>query len=57
MADSATKLPIKSEKSAAPARHTGWAPFESLKREIDRLFDDFHPFGRLRRRARPSNSG
>lgn len=45
MAESPTKLPIKSEKTAAPASHAGWAPFESLRREIDRLFDDFHPFG------------
>ncbi len=35
----ATKLPIKTEKSATP---TQWAPFESLRREIDRLFDDFN---------------
>jgi len=45
MAESATKLPIKSEKHAAPAQHAGWAPFESLRREVNRLFDDFHPFG------------
>jgi HSP20 family protein len=45
MAESATKLPIKTEKPAAPAQQAQWAPFESLKREIDRLFDDFHPFG------------
>ena len=35
----ATKLPVKTEKtSAAPAQ---WTPFESLHREIDRLFDSF----------------
>ncbi|TIO11085.1 MAG: Hsp20/alpha crystallin family protein [Mesorhizobium sp.] len=45
MAEAATKLPVKSEKTAAPARSDSWtAPFESLRREIDRLFDDFHPF-------------
>jgi len=34
-----TKLPVKTEKaSAAPA---SWAPFENLRREVDRLFDDF----------------
>lgn len=43
MAETATKLPVKSEKSAASPE--GWAPFESLRREVDRLFDDFHPFG------------
>ncbi|WP_157016687.1 MULTISPECIES: Hsp20/alpha crystallin family protein [Phyllobacteriaceae] len=50
MAEAATKLPVKSEKSTTPAE--GWAPFESLRREIDRLFDDFHPLGwRLPSRA------
>jgi len=34
-----TKLPVKTEKAAAaPAT---WTPFQSLRREIDRLFDDF----------------
>lgn len=33
-----TKLPVKTEKVSAPAT---WAPFENLRREIDRLFDDF----------------
>ncbi len=49
----ATKLPIKTEKkAAAPAPLGHWTPFESLRREIDRLFDSFHggagrlPFGR-----------
>ncbi|RUV74825.1 MAG: Hsp20/alpha crystallin family protein [Mesorhizobium sp.] len=43
----ATKLPIKTEKTTTPASATpGWAPFDSLRREIDRLFDEFHPFGR-----------
>ncbi len=32
-----TKLPVKTEKSAP----TAWPPFENLRREIDRLFDDF----------------
>jgi HSP20 family protein len=44
MAESAKKLPVKSEKSTAPAPSEGWAPFDSLRKEIDRLFDDFHPF-------------
>ncbi len=42
MAETATKLPVK--KSTAPAKSEDWAPFESLRREIDRLFDDFRPF-------------
>ncbi|MCV3205471.1 Hsp20/alpha crystallin family protein [Mesorhizobium sp. YC-39] len=45
MAEAATKLPVKTEKSNAPAPVGNWTgPFESLRREIDRLFDDFHPF-------------
>ena len=42
MAEAATKLPVK--KSTAPAKAEDRAPFESLRREIDRLFDDFRPF-------------
>ncbi len=42
MAEAATKLPVK--KSTAPAKSEDRAPFESLRREIDRLFDDFQPF-------------
>lgn len=45
MADTARKLPVKKEKSSAPAASGGWAPFDSLRKEIDRIFDDFHPFG------------
>lgn len=45
MAEAATKLPVKSEKNAPAARSDHWTgSFESLRREIDRLFDDFHPF-------------
>ena len=40
MADPTTKLPVKTDKETTPA----WAPFDSLRREIDRLFDDFSPF-------------
>lgn len=50
MTETITKLPVKTEK-AAPAL-TPWRPFDNLRREIDRLFDDFDvglwrsPFGR-----------
>lgn len=52
MAEAATRLPIKTaaKAPAAPTRES-W-PFESLHREIDRLFEDFGrgiafaPFGR-----------
>jgi HSP20 family protein len=50
MAETATKLPVgKEERSDRPAE---WRPFESLRREVDRLFEDFQlgswrsPFGR-----------
>jgi len=35
-----TKVPVKTDRTAAPALQ-GWRPFETLRREIDRLFDDF----------------
>ena len=44
MAQTATKLPVKTEGKAAPAPSLlpEWRPFESLRREIDQLFDNFH---------------
>ncbi len=50
MADTATKLPVQHEdKSSAPSpTKEHWSPFETLHREIDRLFDNFHPFSRSR---------
>lgn len=43
MAEAATKLPVKTETKAAdrPSAPEVWRPFGSLRREIDRLFDDF----------------
>jgi HSP20 family protein len=47
-----TKLPVKTEQKPASAALRPWRPFENLRREIDRLFDDFDgglwrsPFGR-----------
>ena len=35
-----TKVPVKTERSPAPALQA-WRPFETLRREIDRLFEDF----------------
>ena len=51
MADNPTKVPGKVEKMA-PTTLQPWRPFESFRREVDRLFDDFSsgiwrsPFGR-----------
>jgi HSP20 family protein len=53
MADTATKLPVKTDDKTVKAPDLGWFPFENLRTEIDRLFDDFtpafwhRPFGRL----------
>lgn len=43
MADATTKLPVKTEKkSTEPASiMEGWWPVDNLRREIDRVFDDF----------------
>jgi len=35
-----TKLPVKNEKAALTSV-PAWRPFETLRREIDRLFEDF----------------
>ncbi len=51
MADTTAKVPSKTEKTS-PSTLQPWRPFESLRREVDRLFDDFSggmwrsPFGR-----------
>jgi HSP20 family protein len=51
MAEAATKFPVKTEEKKID-RPTEWRPFESLRREVDRLFQDFQmgswrsPFGR-----------
>ena len=61
MAEPTSKFPVKTEtKSDRPAE---WRPFESLRREMDRLFDDFQlgswrsPFGRSLFDAEPSWRG
>jgi len=40
MAETITKLPVKIENTSAPTLQA-WRPFENLRREIDRLFDDW----------------
>lgn len=43
MAEVISKVPVKTEEKA-PARETAlqaWRPFENLRREVDRLFEDF----------------
>jgi HSP20 family protein len=43
MPETASKVPVEQKKSAAPASRAAALrqPFESLRREVDRLFDDF----------------
>src|SRR6516164_8010007 len=40
------RVPVSTEeKSAAvPGFMQSWRPFEALRREVDRLFEDFNPF-------------
>jgi len=61
MAEAATKLPIQTQDNTAgrPTAPVEWRPFENLKREIDKLFEDFglgawrYPFGRSTFEAEP----
>ena len=47
-AETETKVPVTTEKTstAMPGLMQPWRPFESLRREVDRLFEDFtmNPF-------------
>jgi HSP20 family protein len=50
MAEAATRLPVKDEPRKTEPTSREWWPFESLRREMDRLYDDVRgfrlPFGR-----------
>jgi len=54
MADTATKLPVKSDDKAVAKGDLPWSPFESLRSEIDHLFDDFSLAPWRRPLGRPS---
>jgi HSP20 family protein len=41
MAESTTKLPVKTEHKSSESVPQMWRPFESLRQEVERLFDDF----------------
>lgn len=44
MAEAVTKLPVRTETSAPKARSSGlaaWQPIDTLRGEIDRIFEDF----------------
>ena len=58
MAENVTKLPVKQEKAEPSSMLQAWRPFENLRDEIDRLFDDFgrglwQPFRRSLLTAEP----
>jgi HSP20 family protein len=53
MAETATKVPVGTEKKT-PAPANIASPFETLRREIDRLFEDFRPSAWRFPFARPS---
>src|SRR5262245_10853578 len=44
MAEAATKLPANQQEKRTD-RPAEWRPFESLRREVDRLFEDFGSLG------------
>ncbi|WP_127903858.1 Hsp20/alpha crystallin family protein [Solirhodobacter olei] len=50
MAETPTKLAVQSTSAPQPREPERWAPFDMLRREVDRLFDDFLP---SRRRTAP----
>lgn len=41
MADTGVKLPIRTEQGARGAMAPFWRPLETLRREVDRIFEDF----------------
>ena len=41
MAETPTKVPVKTGATGTATTPYGWRPFESLRRDIDRLFEDF----------------
>ncbi len=51
MAESVTTLPVKQQKTSEHVPSSGeWRPFDALRREVDRLFDNFgHGFWPTRR--------
>jgi len=44
MAEAPDKPPEETPSGKPPEKVQEWTPFESLRREVDRLFDDFRPF-------------
>ena len=53
MAEKQSKTPARSGRNVPVAHEEGWQPFVGLRREIDRLFEDFLPAG-WREPSRPT---
>ncbi len=51
MAEAATKLPIKGQETSTQTPPRDWKPLENLRREIERVFEDFDWRNPLRRSA------
>ena len=45
MAETAAKTPAETETKAPAGRQEALSPLDALRREVDRLFDDFRPAG------------
>jgi HSP20 family protein len=45
MAETATKMPVETETKTPAERAEAISPFDALRREVDRLFEDFRPIG------------
>ena len=45
MAETVSKVPVTNDNMPAKPAERSWHPLESLRTEIDRLFDDFRHFG------------
>lgn len=43
MVEAATKLPVKNDEKPVQPAGSFWPPFDALRSEIDRLFEDFVP--------------
>lgn len=55
MAEQVTELQVQKDDAPATApEEQRWAPFDTLRGEIDRLFDDFHPLSWRMPRRLPS---
>lgn len=45
MAEIANKMPVETGTKDPAVREEAGSPFDALRREIDRLVDDFRPIG------------